>query len=214
MIETKTIFIDGVPGSGKTTLSQWLNTELIKNGTPTKLYLEMCDDHPLRVYDPLYTDLSQPQQAQEYRARSVARYAAFVQAAKGSNVVTLFDSRLFQGTIRFAYFLRMDFDAAIDLSFDLFGILAELKPVLIYVAQEDVEANWRRICQERGTAWAEEVCGITGEAHFVRAGITWSTIQAYCLALIRKWEMQKLVITNTDYDWDEHKVAIKEFLRI
>ena len=63
MIETNAIFIDGIPGSGKTTQSEWLNNVLIGAGEKTMLFLEMGENHPLRVYEPTFTDFSQPSQS-------------------------------------------------------------------------------------------------------------------------------------------------------
>jgi len=214
MLETKAILLDGVPGSGKSTLSEWVTGQITSRGVSATLYPEMCSDHPLRVYEPVFTDFTQPAQASAYRERHIALFRAFVRDTLDSDAIVVVDSRLFQGTITSTYFLRMPVDEAIDFALTLLDILMPLQPALVYIAQADMEANWRRICAERGAFWTVRHCGIRCDADFVHAGVSWSAIQAFCLALIAKWDIEKLVLVNSDYDWESHRAAIGAFLRL
>ena len=58
MVNTRIVFIDGLPGSGKTTLTSWLSSVLESNRIKNDAYEEQCNDHPLRINVPMYTDLS------------------------------------------------------------------------------------------------------------------------------------------------------------
>ncbi|MBN2554476.1 MAG: hypothetical protein JXA97_00935 [Anaerolineales bacterium] len=42
----KLILVEGIPGSGKTTIAEWINAQLEEEGVQTALYLEGHPDHP------------------------------------------------------------------------------------------------------------------------------------------------------------------------
>jgi hypothetical protein len=214
MVETRTVFIDGLPGSGKSTIAEWLSSTLASQNSANDAYHEQCNDHPLRIYDPIYTDFTSPEQSKDFREKSIVLFSTFVQQELGKNTVSIFDSWLFQATIGLTFLLRMDMSDSTDFAFALLDILAPLNPVIIYLAQSDVEQNWRRICSIRGPAFSQGRCGFAEDFDYVKAGIAWSANQEFCLSFLRKSRMRHLVIMNTDYDFVSHKARIADFLEL
>lgn len=214
MTDTRLILVDGLPGSGKSTLSKWLSDELSARNIGHTLLEEQVENHPLRIYDPIYTDFTQLDQSREFRRRTVDLYWAFVASRRDNPQATIVDGWFFGATIGFTMSFRMDWSDSTDFAFDLMEMVYALDPVVIYIAQADVEMNWRRTCEMRGDEWVKKHCGFTEDIDYVKAGISWSAIQEYCLAIIRSWTVPKLIIENTDYDWDDHKAKISEFLEL
>ena len=101
-----------------------------------------------------------------------------------------------------------------DFAFRLIEILMDLNPVLIYIGQNDVEQNWRRICHIRGPEWTKNTCGITEDSDYIKAGIVWSANQEFCLSIIEKSRLRNLIIMNSDYNLDEHKSRISDYLKL
>jgi hypothetical protein len=206
--------IDGLPGSGKTTMATRLGSRLEQCGVPVKVYEELCNDHPLRIYDPIYSDFTLQDQSSEFRSRSLELFRQFVERSAQESTVNIFDSWLFQDVIGFAFNLRMDYSDSTDFALNLAEIISPLEPVIIYIAQADVEQNWRRICGIRGPEWTAGRCGILQDQDYVRAGVLWSANQAFCLALLQKSGLRNLVITNADYDFESHQARVLEFLQV
>ena len=46
---TRVIFVDGLPGSGKSTTAEWIAVDLAARGLPCRLLREREADHPLNV---------------------------------------------------------------------------------------------------------------------------------------------------------------------
>jgi hypothetical protein len=160
VLDTRVIFVDGIPGSGKTTLAKWIGGSLNRQGKQCTVYEELCDSNPLRIYKPIYSNFTSGPQSEEFRRRQLQLYREFVQHQLGGNSISVFDSWLFQAVIGFTFLLRMDYSESTDFAFEIMQAIEPLSPIVIFLGQVDVEANWRRICRIRGPDWTEERCGI------------------------------------------------------
>jgi hypothetical protein len=49
-VKQQLVFVEGIPGSGKTTTASWLAGELRARGRPATAYLEMDEAHPLHAF--------------------------------------------------------------------------------------------------------------------------------------------------------------------
>ncbi len=137
---SRLILIEGLPGSGKTSLAQWLCETLEARGTSATWVPELQRDHPVidkatmrTARDPGYAD------------RCIARWQAFatrVQAVDSPQVFIL-EACLFQGTIRFLVEYER---AAREIDSYLPAVeqcLAPLRPHLVYLVQTDPGAYLR-----------------------------------------------------------------------
>jgi hypothetical protein len=214
MIDTRLIFVDGIPGSGKTTLVHWLGDLLPCHGISTAIYDESCPNHPLRIYDPIYTDFTIQAQSVEFRTRSLHLYRQFVNRMLSESTVSVFDGWLFQAVIGFTFLLRMAYTDSFNFAFDLFDIIAPLSPTVVFLAQTDVEANWRRICSIRGPKFTEGRCGLMKDRDFWEAGVVWSANQEYFISLLKRSGLRQLVLHNVDYNYDLQGKAVTKFLGV
>ncbi len=116
MRETQLIFVEGLPGSGKTTTASWLASRLPSERLMVNLFLEHQPEHPLNVgghrhpsgyttgeaFFLRYTSASFVQE-------SLQRWQAFVRGALQTEAISVLDSYPFQNTVRvLMYFNHRD----------------------------------------------------------------------------------------------------------
>src|SRR5262245_20350008 len=99
MRETRMIFVDGLPGSGKSTTAAHVAGELEQLGIPCRLLREREADHPLNVGGDLHPSgrTTGARMFAEYTVgsfvdESLARWSAFGAEAMGSDCVHVLDS--------------------------------------------------------------------------------------------------------------------------
>ncbi len=214
MIDTRSVFVDGIPGSGKSTLTNHIGGVLKERGTPFIVYDEGFPDHPLRIYKPMYTDFTLKGQSAEFRRRSLRLYRAFVKRELSQDRINIFDGWLFQATIGFTFLLRMNYMDSTDFALELMDCITPLSPVIIFLAIGDVEGNWRRTCAIRGQEFTEGRCGIKEDRDYVKADVLWSSNQAFCLAILRQSNLRHLVLMNTDNDYETQRSKVEAYLGI
>ena len=109
------IFVDGLPGSGKSTTAEYVAGELEQRGIPCRLLREREADHPLNVGGDLHPSgrttgarLFAAYSVRSFVEESRARWSVFVAEAMGSDRVNVLDSYPFQNSVR--VLLQMDAD--------------------------------------------------------------------------------------------------------
>jgi thymidylate kinase len=107
MRDTKLIFVEGLPGSGKTTTASWLASRLAAERLMVNLFLEHQPEHPLNVGGNLHPSGATSGAAffRRYAPASfvqerLQRWQAFVRAALQAEAVGVLDSDPFQNTVR------------------------------------------------------------------------------------------------------------------
>jgi hypothetical protein len=134
--------IDGLPGSGKTTMATRLGSRLEQCGVSVKVYEELCNDHPLRIYDPIYSDFTLQDQSSEFRSRSLELFRQFVERSAQESTVNIFDSWLFQDVIGFTFNLRMDYSDSTDFAFNLMEIISPTRPTACHCCGSPACETW------------------------------------------------------------------------
>ena len=116
MLRTRMVFVDGLPGSGKSMTAEYVASELEQRGLRCRLLREREPDHPLNVGGDLHpsgsttgTQMFAAYTIGSFVEESLARWNAFVAEAIGSERVTILDSYPFQNSLR--VLLQMDADA-------------------------------------------------------------------------------------------------------
>ena len=131
------IFIEGLPGSGKTSLAEWLCADLQAAGVSACWIPELDREHPAIGRETMRTA-----KAPGYADRCLARWEAFSRRVRGRDSPWLFivEGCLFQSTVRFL----VEYERA---SGEIEGYLpaverclADLRPHLVYLTQADVRA--------------------------------------------------------------------------
>ena len=107
MRDTRLIFVDGLPGAGKSTTAEYVTRELEQRGIPCRLLREREPDHPLNVGGEWHPSgrTTGARMFAEYTVgafveESLARWSAFATQALVSERVNVLDSYPFQNSVR------------------------------------------------------------------------------------------------------------------
>src|SRR5512137_187828 len=145
MRDTQLIFVEGLPGLGKTTTASWLVARLRAGHLPVRLYLESQPEHPINVGGDLHPagDVTGETYFQQYRPasfiqESLRRWQAFVEDAMQTDAISVLDSYPFQNSIR----ILLQMDAALDdmreYAAQVETLVMPLQPALIYFSHRDM----------------------------------------------------------------------------
>jgi hypothetical protein len=229
MLGTRVVFVDGLPGSGKSMTAEYIATELEQRGIPCRLLRERETNHPLNVGGDLHPSGSTTgaRMFAEYSVgsfveESLARWNAFVTQAMNSERVNVLDSYPFQNSLR--VLLQMDADpvtlAAYQSSVE--EAAAGLDPVLIYLDPGDTERTLRAIAEQRGPAWTDYAIAVVTECPYASSrglqGLDGAVaiLRSYKHLLdeaVARFPFPRLVLSDCHRRWQDCHAKIREFLR-
>ena len=205
----KLIIVDGIPGSGKSTLSEMISKELTKQEINNIFYHELTENHPLFIYERKFTSFKNEGEAEYYFNRVIELFNRFVESHKNESEVIIIESVLFQDTISFAYNMGMNWLKIEELFRKLVDILRSMNPILIYFYQINVRRNWEILGKIRGAKW---IPSLHTQEGLDEAERDWKPNQEFIKSLIEEWEIPKLIIENKDYLWEQYNERTKGFL--
>jgi hypothetical protein len=191
--EPRVLLIEGLPGTGKTSLAEWLCKRLADGGRDAAWAREEAPDHPV-------IDRATRRTAAEpgYADRCIARWQAFARrlAEEPSPEVFVLEGCLFQSTVRFL--IEHEHPAG-DTARYLVAVesaLSPLAPRLVYLTQPDPEA-WLRdaLADRKGEATVAKIAAHSATTPFaVRRGLEgrdalvglYTTYRVACDALVAR----------------------------
>ena len=147
------LFIDGLPGSGKSTAAKAVGGYL----SNSQVFAETAPNHPLLVATPdrmgaAFADIHKIHSADSFAAAALGRLESFLESA-GRDVLYVFESHPIQSTVRVLF--QLDAPQATILQFwsDLQDRLAFGEPRLIYFQETNPLQAIKEINRMRGPAW-------------------------------------------------------------
>lgn len=214
MIETRLILIEGLPCSGKTTLSRYLQKEYIANGKAAKSHDESYEGHPVVInYEGLYSAAE--------GERYLAQWGEFVTDKEGSDVVDLIDNRFWINIGAFIIYSGLPAEDLLELNRCTIEILKPMQPVLIHFRHASPDDGIRRARQIRGEEWMEwllkrdlafpwyKKLGITDFEGYLKF---WGYWQGVTDALWNQCPFRKLELVDAHEDWKGSYRRVFEFL--
>ncbi len=94
MLDTKLVFVEGLPGAGKSTTAEYLAMYLQQHGIPCRWFHELDETNPIPDLD---VGIDQ------YPQKMVAAWRNFAKQAVDDGAVTIIESRLWQNSAMFMY---------------------------------------------------------------------------------------------------------------
>ena len=150
MARPRIVFIEGLPGSGKTTAATTLGHRLPRS----RVFLESQTDHPLLVGVPdergaAFADIHQIHSADSFAAAALVRLEGFL-ANTESGTPYIFESHPIQSTVR----VLLQLDAAEVTVFRFWAQLRDrlgsAEPQLVYLQENDPQQALTDIIRREG----------------------------------------------------------------
>jgi hypothetical protein len=147
------VFIDGLPGSGKSTTA----TEIGRRFLGSRVFLESQPGHPLLVGMPdergaAFADIHEVHSVESFAAEALSKFEAFLRTAEGG-VQYVFESHPIQSTVRVLGQLDASDARVMKFWSDLQDRLEFTKPRLVYFQESDPRHAIIDIIRERGPSW-------------------------------------------------------------
>lgn len=155
------VLIEGLPGTGKTTLAERLCTSISKESCEIRWYLEEAADHPVHPHS-----LSALRSKADYPSRCLHGWQRFVNEVQHDGTLHILEGSALQSTVRF---MMEQNRTDIDDYFERFeAILTPLHPVFIYLRPEDAASHSRATAAHRGSGWADKVAAYVEQTPYAR----------------------------------------------
>jgi hypothetical protein len=151
MPHTKLILVEGIPGTGKSTVAQFVNLHLNACGRPSSWCHEEHVAHPLRLFYAPERHLS----CSDYSDEAVVRWQSYVAELHRKDQIAVLDAAFLQNHIRSMLIFDCDRDEMFRLAGRIESLIASLDPILIYLKPKDVERNFRDVVEVRGQRMLE-----------------------------------------------------------
>lgn len=228
MFATRLIFVEGLPGSGKSTTAGYVASELQRLDIAHRLLREREPRHPLNVGGEIHPtgSTSGAQMFETYSItsfieESVSRWNVFVAEALLAARVNVLDSYPFQNSVRILYQMDVDPSTLASYQSQVYDKVAKLGPILIYLDPGDPTRAFREITRRRGPAWTDYFVTILTECprglahglHGVDGAI--AALGSYKDLLdqsVAYFPFPRLVLTNCNRNWAICHARIREFL--
>jgi hypothetical protein len=231
MRDTKLIFVEGLPGSGKTTTASWLASRLRSERLMVNLFLEHQPEHPLNVGGTLHPSGDTTGEAfflrytsASFVQESLQRWQAFVRAALQAEAISVLDSYPFQNTVRVLLQLNATPDCMRAYAGQVEALVMPLQPVLIYFTHRDlIHAlhHLSHISAQRGKAWTDYVvelvthCPYAMARHlegFSGALVAISDYKQLTDSLVPHSRCPRIVLEDCAWGWEGCYQQIEAFL--
>jgi hypothetical protein len=218
-MDSRLILVEGCPGSGKSSTSQFLCRQLQRAGHSCRWYYEEEVPHPVAATK----GIGRAKGFREYGTATLRRWRAFVSRAKRSDEIAIIESHFFQDVITPLQRVNVKPERIGKVIHRMAEFCAPLKPALLYFHQPDYGAAMRRILDERGPRIEElYIRRSTGSAYARRHGLegydgfvqSWVDVRDIMEQLLGELGLPTLSIDNTARDWEAYYRQIGEFLSL
>jgi len=211
------VFVEGVPGSGKSTTAQFLARQLTRHGRPARWFYEE------QVPNPFVPDIDPADYRdwQHFIDLRVERWQVFAHGAAASTETLIAESAPLQLPV--FTMLRRDVASAMiaDLLTRLAEAIAPIRPKLVYLAHPKPDDAWRSIAAHRGAEFTAGAVRRSRECAFLHArGLSglagvlayWQAHGALCDRIVSWLPMETLSVDVSAGTWLEHRTRICAFL--
>lgn len=209
------VLIEGLPGTGKTSLARSLCEALREGGLDARWYLEEAADHPVHP-----TTFKQTRHDPAFAERCLDRWNRFVERVGTSGELPLLEGSALQSTVRF---MMEQWHANTEAYFQRFTqTVKPLSPALIYLCPDDALEHSRSVSAHRGAVWSCKVSTYLQETPYSRArnwkgeqGMHsfWSDYAKRCKELVERADMPTLMLKAVPSDAQAQLQKSLEFLR-
>lgn len=212
------IFFEGPPGSGKSSLSQFVSQQLNAAQIPS-VWLE---EHTLN--DSTFEDFFETIDSHPSRAISVILecWSSFLETVHTTDAVYCLDGAFFHSTLKLLFAHEYDSGQIAQYQQGLYALLEPFKPSLIHITG-DVSQIMRAIIAERGEHWsmlvAEDVAEYPCQQHKNLKGVEgliefFIESQRQFDVIAKAYPFASIRIDTTDRNWKQYQQNVCQWLDI
>lgn len=215
-MQTKLILVDGMPGTGKSTISQFIHHRSSANGRPSRWCYEEAT-HPVRLFYQPKTHLK----ASDYTDEVWAHWHTYAHSLHRQDQIAVLDAGLLETYVRSMLIFDLDRSAIYDLVRRIESLIFALDPVLIYLRPKNVETNFRDVVDVR----SQQMLDLWIKAHdhypYTRraqkdghAGFIafWNEFGEISDRIFESLSIRKLQLDVANDDWTDRYSKILNFL--
>lgn len=220
MLNTRLILVEGLPGSGKSTIGQLLGTQIQKKHMNTEWFSEGDIGHPIDWDAVIDEESFNPD---EYMKLRMEKWKNLADKINCSDTVTVLESSMFQIPINELLFNNAEDASIMKHISSVLDVIKCLNPVLIYFYQHDVEEAVKRACRFKGESWTNRVSQAIAGTRFGKSRnlqgydgmVQYFTARSkleYSIFSIAG--INKLWIENSASDWGAYRTQIFNHLQL
>jgi hypothetical protein len=213
VIETSLILIDGIAGTGKTTLSRNLGRTIDRGPGNAIVYEEFTRPHPIHEWE--IPDL------ETWERKTTENWRTLSRELSRAHSLGIVESSLFQGTV--GELLERDVEEGVILDYALRvpSLVRASSPVLIYLAPDEVRVHIERTYAQRAGRWQAKIDGFAQNTAWGRArrlsGLEGyiaflETLKRLSDSLFEDYEMRKLRVDISHCGRDRAERLVRSFL--
>lgn len=211
-----TVFIEGIPGTGKSTLAEKLCAMAANSGRDAKWYLEESHNHPVH---PKSWRAAKSQD--NFAAVCIQSWLQFVDRWKDQDTLHILEGSAFQSTVRFMMENRLPGIAAYYRRFE--EVVSPLAARMIYFRPVDSVTHSEYICSLRGDEWSTKVSKYLAKTDYAvsrnLSGVEgmhqfWSEYADLCDRIVEQSLIPTKTIKFVPGEWERHMNEAATFLEL
>ena len=213
------VIFEGIMGSGKSLATLGLAQRLETSGIATVGITEGVEPHPIRFdWNIPWSEMPPTELAQS----SIAKWQAYVESSLSLDRVSIVDGQLFHGNLTSLLLLDGGTDLIVAYCRDVVAAMKPLRPLPIYLRQDDVDSAIRAISEVRGEKWVTyQVDWKLGSPYAKRRGLVcldglialYREYRALTDRLFATLDIPKISIETSQHEWAEYDDIIDGALR-
>ena len=145
------ILIEGLPGSGKSTMAELLCESALRHGIRSSWHLEQAKDHPIRP-----PCIKSEKHEEVYPKLCLNQWRKFVSENEDNNQTFIFEGTLFQSTVRFMLEGNQE-ELVLEYYKECQSILSNIPSKLIYLRPTNAAEHIDWTMNHRGEEWTSKV---------------------------------------------------------
>jgi hypothetical protein len=219
------IFIEGIAGSGKSSVAHRLGLHLRELGASVRWHFGHDDDHPIYPSGQTHNYVTAMPLAERIEiGRSVLeRWKELAARLSGTHQIVILEGVFLQAVIDHYQLLNLKMAQAMDHIMEVQRLLESLDPLVIYFFQRDPSAALVRILRERGAGYNDLLVKLYAESPFGRAqgihdypGVVQAITATRAIAdsIFAGLSMRKIAIENSQGDWERYYRVITDLLQM